>query len=126
AISQRFIRLMLLQNMLAFTGLKGIPEISFLRITKCRKLGIPIFATILAKRQTASGSTSLNMLISMPENMLRYPNISTKEHLRLHLVNLYDSFLDCWPKTNCTPAKSWTPNTIPNRTDIRFFLIHTE
>src|SRR5699024_6615341 len=101
AISQRFIRLMLLQNMLAFTGLKGIPEISFLRITKCRKLGIPIFATILAKRQTASGSTSLNMLISMPENMLRYPNISTKEHLRLHLVNLYDSFLDCWPKTNC-------------------------
>ena len=101
--------------------LKGIPEISFLRITICRKLGIPIFATILAKRQTASGSTSLNMLISMPENMLRYPNISTKEHSRLHLVNLYDSFLDCWPKTNCTPAKSWTPNTIPNRTDIRFF-----
>ena len=40
AISQRFIRLMLLPNMLAFTGLKGIPEISFLRITKCRKLGI--------------------------------------------------------------------------------------
>ena len=32
---------------------------------------IPIFAAILAKRQTASGSTSLNMLISMPENMLR-------------------------------------------------------
>ena len=52
--------------------------------------------------------------------MLRYPNISTKEHSRLHLVNLYDSFLDCWPKTNCTPAKSWTPNIIPGRTDIRF------
>ena len=59
---------------------KGIPGSSFLRITICRKLGIPIFATILAKRQTASGSTSRNTLTSMPENMLRYPNISTKEH----------------------------------------------
>jgi hypothetical protein len=39
--------------------------------TKCQKPEIPIFATILAKRQTTSGSTSLNMLISMPENMLR-------------------------------------------------------
>lgn len=37
-------------------------------------------------------------------------NISTKEHSRLHLVNLYDLFLDCWSRTNCTPAKSWTPN----------------
>ena len=37
-------------------------------------------------------------------------NISTREHSRLHLVNSYDSFLDCWSKTNCTPAKSWTPN----------------
>ena len=50
---------------------KVIPEISLLRTTKCRKPEIPIFAAILAKRQTASGSTSLNMLISMPENMLR-------------------------------------------------------
>ena len=68
-----------LANMLAFTGLKGIPEISFLRITKCRKLGIPIFATILAKRQTASGSTSLNMLISYAR---KYAEVSKHQHKR--------------------------------------------
>ena len=48
-----------------------IPEISLLRDNKMSKAGNPIFVAILAKRQTASGSTSLNMLISMPENMLR-------------------------------------------------------
>ena len=48
-------------------------------------------------------------------------SISTREHSRLHLVNLYDSFWDCWSKTNCTPAKSWTPNILSSRTDVCFF-----
>ena len=108
-----------------FTGLKEIREILLPRITKCQRLEIPISATILVKLQTASESTALNMLTIMPENMLKQTNISTKEHSRLHLVNLYDSFLDCWSKTNCTPAKSWTPNIISSRTDFRFlFKIH--
>ena len=35
------------------------------------KAEIPIFATIWAKRQTVSENISLNMLTTMPENMLR-------------------------------------------------------
>ncbi len=66
-----------------FIGLKGIPAISLLRTTRCRKLGIPIFATILAKLQTASGGMSPNMLISMPENMLRYSKHQHKRALAL-------------------------------------------
>lgn len=54
------------------------------------------------------------------KNMLKFLSISTREHSHLHLVNLYDSFLDCWPKTNCTPANNWTPNRIKSRTDVCF------
>ena len=69
-----------------------------------------ICVIISEKLQTASGDMFLNMLDSMLKNMLKLPNISTREHSRLHLVSLYDSFLVCWSKTNCTPAKNWTPN----------------
>ena len=54
--------------------------------------------------------------------MLKLPSISTKEHSRLHLVNRYGLFLDCWSKTNCTPAKSWTLNQISTRTDVRLWI----
>ena len=56
------------------------------------KAGNPYLRYYFGEAANSIRSTSLNMLISMPENMLRYPNISTKEHSRLHLVNLYDSF----------------------------------
>ena len=78
------------------------------------------------KLLTASEGMCPNTRITMPKNMLRFQSISTREHLRLHLVNLYDSFLDCWSKTNCTPAKSCTPNQILYRTNVRFSRIPTE
>ena len=86
------------------------------------KSGIRICAIIWEKRLTASGSMCQNTLSIMQKNMLKLPSISTKEHSRLHLVNLYGLFLDCWSKTNCTPAKSWTLNQISTRTDVRLWI----
>ena len=109
-----------LPSMPACFGLRMIPAIFPLKISGSQKPEIPTFATISGKRLTASGNTFLNTRNTMPENMLRRQDISIREHSRLHLVNSYDSFLDCWPKTNCTPAKNWTPNIISERTDFRF------
>ena len=99
-----------LPSMQACTGLKTIPVILLPKTTLFQKPEIPICAIIWEKPLTASGGMCLNMRITMPKNMLRFQSISTREHSRLHLVNLYDSFLDCWSKTNCTLAKSWAPN----------------
>ena len=56
------------------------------------------------------------------KSTLRLPNISTREHSRLHLVNLYDSFLVCWSKTNCAPANNWALNLISSKTEVRLLL----
>ena len=92
------------------TWLKTIPVTSFPKITRFRKLVILICAITWEKQQTVSEGIFRNTTNTIRKSMLKSPNISTREHSRLHLVNSYDSFLDCWPKTNCTPAKSWTPN----------------
>ena len=111
-----------LQSMPVCTGWKTIPAILFPRTIKSQKSGIRICAIIWEKRLTASGSMCQNTLSIMQKNMLKLPSISTKEHSRLHLVNLYGLFLDCWSKTNCTPAKSWTLNQISTRTDVRLWI----
>ena len=106
--------------------LKTIPAILLPKTIRSQKPGICISAIIWEKLLTASEGMCPNTRITMPKNMLRFQSISTREHLRLHLVNLYDSFLDCWSKTNCTPAKSCTPNQILYRTNVRFSRIPTE
>mgnify|MGYP001632914718 CR=1 FL=1 len=93
--------------------------ILYRKITVFLKRATPISVIISEKPQTASGDMFLNMLTFIPESMLKLQGISIKEHSRLHLVNSYDLFLVCWSKTNCTPAKSWTPNGILNRTGFR-------
>lgn len=77
---------------------------SYPKITVFQKQAILICIIISEKLQTVSGGMFLNMLNSIPENMLKLPDISTKEHSHLHLVNSYDSFLVFWSKTN------WMPN----------------
>ena len=54
-----------------FTGLKGDSGDFTSEDNKMSKAGSPYLRYYLGEAETASGSTSLNMLISMPENMLR-------------------------------------------------------
>ena len=56
----------------------------------------------------------------------KYAEVSKHQHKRAlaltsrKFVRLVFGLL---PKTNCTPAKSWTPNIISSRTDIRFLKV---
>ena len=88
--------------------------------TPVTKAGNSYLRTISVKQLTVSGVIFRNIRRITLKNMLKFLSISTREHSHLHLVNLYDSFLDCWPKTNCTPANNWTPNRIKSRTDVCF------
>ena len=44
------------------------------------------------KQRTVLAVISLNMGITMRKSSLKFQNINTKEHSRLHHVNSYDSF----------------------------------
>ena len=89
----------------AFTGLRVIPEISLLRTTKMSKAGNPYLRCYLGE---AANSVRKHIPEYADFYARKYAEVTKHQHKRalaLHLVNLYDSFLDCWPKTNCTPAK---------------------
>lgn len=83
-------------------------------VTLLSKRATPICVTTLVRQPTVSGGMSLNIRPTMPRNILKSPSISTKEHSHLHLVNLYDLFLNSWSKANYIPTNYW------HRTIIRF------
>lgn len=84
------------------------------------KAGNTYLRYYLGEATNVSGDMCRKTLNFILENMLKLPSISRRAHSRLHLVNSYASFLVCWPKTNCTPAKNWTLNWILSRNNAHF------
>ena len=53
-------------------------------------------------------------LIFLDELVIACLAVRIKDYLCLHLINLYNSFWDCWSKTNCTLVKSRMANILWN------------
>ena len=98
---------MLLLNMLASVG--DLISLATLRekILLWPKLVTVISDTILAKLPTVWENTTLSTGSTIARSTTKSLSINTKEHSRWLHVNSFVWFMDCWPKTNCTPAYRW-------------------